>query len=782
MQEIILWILTIQILGLFTFPVCCLFFGKLPDKGYSASKVLAIAILGYAVWMVSLLNIWDYSRVQVLMLLTILILIELICIKLSILKIPWEWLKYNKKNLILIDLIFISSFLMCSFFIAQNPAIELTEQPMDFMILNSIMIIGNLPPEDLWLASYHVNYYYFGHLLVSLVGTLLTTSPSITYNLGLALICASSSVVLYGIAYNCLQLSQARYSRVLALIPPLLIMGAGNQLGLLELFRSINLYSQRLSGWISIENLSYVMNKPFTLFPVEYAWWWRSSRIINDSDNNGVVLDYTITEFPIFSFLIGDLHAHLLSVPYLLLIFYPIILLCYFYNPFKHNSKYEVGRIILICSFLVAISVLINPWNLPISLVVIGCALIYYLNRELDFKIQNVLKGAGLIIAIVILVCCLVLPFIWHYQTINSSIALNTTLNTRISHLMLVNGLWILGSIIIYSYSLLIIKPNLGTVNYREIVIPVILGLVPLLAWTLLISFNSAEPKSLNLIGSKLLLTLPLSFLIGISLFIVFNANKLLGKQHALVFTHVLFAAGYLMVTISELFYLVDVFNNRMNTVFKFYYQSWFFLGISVTFFLIFLLLQKPVRKVKKEQYYKRIAIFVMSCALIGPLYFSIAVGVTHDWKSVSELSIDGEDFLKINHPYEYEAIKWLRSQPSQTIAEYYGYDYSKHGRLSSFAAHQSILGWPGHQIQWRNPNNIITDRQLDIDQLYTTTDINSLNYLIDKYQIGMITVGPLEHATYGVNTEYMFSELLNIEFANEDYKVYSTQYYDPNK
>jgi YYY domain-containing protein len=730
-------------------------------------------------WIVTILNLWDYGQVHIVLLISSLTIIQFICMKPKVISDCWKWVQDNKILIIYIELLFICSFLACSLLIAQNPAIELTEKPMDFMILNSIMSLGNIPPDDLWLASYHINYYYFGHFLIGVIGTLLNTPPALTYNLGLVLIFATSSTVLYGIAYNVLQLTRTKRPYILSLIPPVIILTLGNQLGILEFLRSINLYSERFSNWISIESLSYIADKPFSLFPIEPSWWWRSSRVINTFDQNGVSLDYTITEFPLFSFLIGDLHAHLLSAPFLLLVLYPIMILMNSPATRRMSIRKEIRKILLVSSFFIAISALINPWNLPFSLVLLGATLVYYLGKENKFRPMLIINASMYIAIVLGIVACMVLPFIWNYESTNAAISLNTFSNTRFSHLLLVNGTWIVGSLIAYGYSIKSLKAYLKMITPVEWIVPLFLSLTPLMVWALLMPFSKEDVVSLNTIFSKLILTLPISVLSAISLFIAFNPTKLRINNSIICFSHILIGIGYFILSISELFFVVDIFNNRMNTMFKFYYQAWFFLGIGVSLLLINIIQSYSASKPK---YHMGINLLLVFCVLIGPAYYSIALIANHDWSNPKQLTMDGSSFLKNNRTHEYDTISWLKNQPSQIIAESYGEDYSEHGRLSSFSAHKSVLTWPGHQIQWRNNLMLINERQIDLDQLYTTEDTNLMDAVVDKYYISMIAVGPLERAIYGTQVDKTFDGHLTLYYSNQAFKIYGTKYYDSVK
>ena len=190
------------------------------------------------------------------------------------------------------------------------------------------------------------------------------------------------------------------------------------------------------------------------------------------------------------------------------------------------------------------------------------------------------------------------------------------------------------------------------------------------MVWALLMPFSKEDVVSLNTIFSKLILTLPISVLSAISLFIAFNPTKLRINNSIICFSHILIGIGYFILSISELFFVVDIFNNRMNTMFKFYYQAWFFLGIGVSLLLINIIQSYSASKPK---YHMGINLLLVFCVLIGPTYYSIALIANHDWSNPKQLTMDGSSFLKNNRTHEYDTISWLKNQPSQIIAESYG-------------------------------------------------------------------------------------------------------------
>ncbi len=160
-----------------------------------------------------------------------------------------------------------------------------------------------------------------------------------------ALIFALGAIGSYGILYNLLAKDGGRKTEDgetthrpqgsstvhrLALLAPIFLLLVSNFGALLEILHQGGLfwakdsatgeYSSRLWTWLDMMELSQPPALPFHFLPLDrYLWWWRSSRIIQDYNMAGAWTGDVIDEFPFFSFLLGDLHPHVLAIPFSLL-------------------------------------------------------------------------------------------------------------------------------------------------------------------------------------------------------------------------------------------------------------------------------------------------------------------------------------------------------------------------------------------------------------------------------------------------------------------------------
>jgi uncharacterized membrane protein len=88
-----------------------------------------------------------------------------------------------------------------------------------------------------------------------------------------------------------------------------------------------------------------------------------------------------------------------------------------------------------------------------------------------------------------------------------------------------------------------------------------------------------------------------------------------------------------------------------------------------------------------------------------------------------------------------------------------------------------TVLGWPGHEWQWRGSDHPEPGRREPIvEQIYTTADIGVVGFLLDQFDVAYIFVGDLEREQYGEAGLQKFSDALEVAFANDRVTIYRWQ------
>jgi len=236
------------------------------------------------------------------------------------------------------------------------------------------------------------------------------------------------------------------------------------------------------------------------------------------------------------------------------------------------------------------------------------------------------------------------------------------------------------------------------------------------------------------------------------------NGAESPNERSPLPFVMMFILFGGLLVIAPEFIYLRDQFGSRMNTVFKFYYQAWALWSLAAAFGIVVLI--NELRGVR----------LVLFSAMLSVV---LAVGLTYPVLSLPDKTgnfsaadpgrrtLDGAAYLGLNNPDDYAAIQWLTQAPLGTVAEAVGGSYTEFARVSTYSGQPSVLGWPGHESQWRGGYTEMGNRSEDIARLYTTADWSEAEAILQQYGIRYVYIGQLERTTYTVN-ESKFSKHLS--------------------
>lgn len=757
MAEVALWWLAVELLGLVALPAALLLFRNLPDRGYAFSKPLAILVLAYLSWILGLLHVLPNTQWSIVLLAAVLAALSA--------GLFWrrrgEMLAFLKQHLGLVvatEVLFAFAFVFWAAVRAYTPEIAGTEKPMDFAFLNGILRSRYFPPNDPWLSSHSISYYYFGHLMMAMLTKLTGVLPAVGYNLGVALVFALTALGAFGVVYNLVRHFDKRGAgRAIGfgLVAAGLVVLAGNLEGVLELAYAHGVGSQSFWQWLGIKGMEHPYHSAHW-YPTDFWWWWRSSRVI-DTLSNGVSLDYTIQETPSFSFLLGDLHPHVMALPFVLMA------LGFCLNTYLSNSPLGLGWLkrspLHYLAVVLSIGALgfLNSWDLPTYLLLFIIAAFfasYFRNAELNgavFKeviVTAVLLGLGAVI--------LYLPFYGQLQTQAQGILPVRSPGTRAVHYFIVWGAFLFLAV---SLALLRLRYSVKGWTRSWVRLPwLLLFLLPLALWALLELAVSGVTKgafaAFGVVADKKWALLPLIIILAVALLVLVGIARRASKdeQHrSYLFALVLAFLGLYLTFGVELFYIWDIFGSRMNTVFKFYYQAWVLLAIAGALGLYYLSYgwrpKLPVERRGKAAWW-------LCCGLLlaGVAIFPVA-GI---WSRATEhggaVTLNGLAYLQRQKPGDYQAIQWLNQHVagSPVILEAVGPEWSDYGRIASNTGLPTVLGWAGHERQWRGSDRPYAGREQDVAEIYRSQDASRVQSLLEKYDVQYVYLGDLERQSYG--------------------------------
>jgi YYY domain-containing protein len=344
---VLIWWLLLQLLGLVGLPLAFRLLGNLPDRGYAFARPLGLLLTGYVLWLGGSLGFWRNGVGGALVAMLLLAGVGLWLYlgrrapsqgqndqEVSIL----GWLRSHTAYWLAVELIFAVTLVGWTVYKSYNPNLETAggEKWMEIAFTNATLRSGNFPPQDPWLSGFGISYYYFGYVLMAMVTRLSGLRATVAFNLFIPTLLALTLTGAFSLVYNLVvsrahaggeEQHEAGRAIGFGMLGALFVGIIGNLEGLLEVFHSRGIFPASFWRWLGIIDI----NQPPTpggWIPTRFIWWWRASRVIHDCSFQGLLAGNcnppngnweVIDEFPFFSFLLGDVHPHVLALPFVLL-------------------------------------------------------------------------------------------------------------------------------------------------------------------------------------------------------------------------------------------------------------------------------------------------------------------------------------------------------------------------------------------------------------------------------------------------------------------------------
>ncbi|NLK28853.1 MAG: hypothetical protein GX306_11015 [Clostridiales bacterium] len=722
------WWVTILILGFIYMPLSSLLFESFHDKGYLFSKTIAIAVSGYFMWLLSSLHILKFTPVSCMVAVGIGLLINGIIIFIKSRKRKQENNKTIKvfgdqqsqylNSILSEELLFLGVFLILTYIRGFKPEAYGTEKFMDYGFMTSMMRSDYMPPQDFWFSGTNLNYYYVGQFLAVFLTKLSNVPVSLGYNLMLMMVGAFAFVLPFSLVYNVF----AKY---------LQNRNINSQEG-----KNRYKFLPGLSGILAGAGVCIAGNMHYPVYQwlepavrkffgmeksTEKYWFPNATRFIGYHPETN---DKTIHEFPAYSFVLGDLHAHVINILFVLTV---LGILFGWLSTRKrvkecgHSLKNELLHpSVIMIGFFIGLFHMTNFWDFPIYYVVSGAVILFSNMIVYNFKSKALWLTALQGIFIVILAELVCLPFTISFDQISTRIRLAQA-HTPLNQLII---LWGLPIFMVISFLCFLIG------NYCR---------------------EKEELTKQKIINQG----------VGVP---VFSFMKKLDSSDLFILTIGLCAVG--LILIPELIYVEDIYSGdykRANTMFKLTYQAFLMFGISFGYlFLRLLRFGETVRQRKVATI--GLILFISSLFYVGN---AVKAWYGNILDRDGYQGIDAAKFMEKEMPDDYLATNWLNANVTGTpvVLEANGDSYTDYQRVSVITGLPTVLGWYTHEWLWKSNPSLLDARAADIHTIYTSSDEDQIRELLYKYQISYIYVGKLEQEKYETLNHEILQSLGDIVF-----------------
>ena len=788
------WYGLVFLLGAITFPFFFYLFGSLADKAYPISRLGGMLLLAYIAWLLSSTTPIPYSRA----------VLWLIFLGLAIAGGFAYWLQRDAINAFIrahvrhlgtIELVFLGLFAVDLLIRIGNPDLwhpyKGGERPMDFSYLNAVLKSTTFPPYDPWFAGGYINYYYWGFVLVGTPIKLLGITPSVAYNFVLPTLFALLGIGGFSVVSNLVSKRDnlANGRNVLAGIAGAAGLVLIGNLGTIQL-----IYRSLQKMVVSTE----LVDSATTLIFQRWVWaaqgfgkllggeqlpigwgdyYWAPSRVMPTGD-------LAITEFPLFTFLYSDLHAHMIALPL------TILAVLWGVSILRQKSKLEPWPWISSLVFGGLVMGVLRPtntWDYPTYLL-LGISIVAYVlltNREfrllkfadLDNNLHVLFNLVASIGLLVISAQLFFQPFSHWYGMAYGKVELWTNEKTPIWSYFTHWGLFLFVIISWMAWetrqwmaetpvsALANLRPHknmlavlaLGTVFTILAIqfglnVPIAWFVLPLALWALILILRPDQSDENRLI----------LFMVG---------------------------TGLVLTAMVEVIVLSgDI--GRMNTVFKFYLQVWSLFAISAAYAFGKILGERDQWGKRQLAFFDIVGITLLA----GALLFTITGSFDKIRDRMSDqvpLTLDSMDYMmyatywdqqELSLSKDHQAIRWMQEniKGSPVIVEANSVEYRWGTRYTIYTGLPGVAGWSWHQRQQRAllPGEWVTNRINEINNFYNETGIENTVKFLRKYNVRYIIVSELEQVQYAPEGIAKFQQFDGI-FWNHVYQYNGVSIYE---
>lgn len=657
-----------------------LFQKKLIDGGWAFGRVLVWLLLSLIIWFGGHTGLPFNQDIYLYLVLSLAVLASSYYAATH-----WSNLKqYFQKRWLLIlveEWLFLLGFVFLIFIRAHRPDILDLEKFMDAGFIQAYLRSPTLPAEDMWLSGEKINYYTFGHFMGSIMTRLWGLRIEYGYNILLGLLMGLGLAEAFSVGANLvwplIKDKGQKWVRLLrsGLIAAFLVIIGGNS----------------HAAWYLLSNYTF-----------RAYWYPDATRFI----------DRTIHEFPAYSFIVSDLHAHVWGLP---LVLFLLINILVWINQIQAEASQEITGLkkllklktvirALPLGVLFGVMMMTSTWDFLIYGMLMVMLSLVLLVQDLKVWLKIILSGA-VTIATALLVAS---PWLLNFVSISEGVKFAA------EH----SPFWQL--LVLWS----------GHVTF---------SLVTLYFANRLISQSSDRQNQALKTPAMMIVALVLTALI--------------------------------LIALPELIYFKDIYPNhpRANTMFKLTFQAFVMMGLAISWLAGVLHLKKFHQNLRVILRFL-LGIFILAVGIYP--YF----GYRDYYDRLKKYrGLNGLYWMQQDLTHDYQLILWLRQNVTgrPVILEAAGDSYTKYARVSTFTGFPTVVGWKVHQWLWRGGYTVPQGRSDEVEQVYRQPLSATAQQILKKYQVKYIVVSSLERDKYSKIDESGLKQLGRIVYqTNQSYLV----------
>ncbi len=848
----IAWYVLVSLLGWAAFPVLFVAAPGLADRGYGLARALGVLLLSFLIWFPASIHVLPFTREAIGLVALILAAVGGWIVRARRVEMR-DFVRRNARLILIEEIVFAAAFLLFLLLRYGNPDLwhpwRGGEKPMDFAYFNAVIKSQYFPPYDPWFSGGFLTYYYYGWVMLAAPTKLLGILPAIAYNLAVPTIYALAALGTFSVAHGLAVRVGGRHLGGRHLPPPLRYKGLrempptiGSSAGTLPIAVGVlaavfvmligNLGEVKLLyeevgkvGQVelntTIEPLKPVLNFGSGLIKLASGqqalslpsdwWYWNPTRIIPPGEGEAG----PITEFPFFTFLYADLHAHMMALP-LTILMLGLAVSWLTHLPVRQGadeplvlSATEAQRSQRLFSvpsaspWLKFVQWMKPNWTGLLSLVLGGLAIGAL--RATNTADYPTYVGIGIV----------ALAFgTWRAESLKAKetwfrfvarvgLLLGSSLvffapftqSDRLGGTTLEGWLGSKTPLLEYIFVHGIFLFPIGTYLFIE-----------MRRWGL-----RWAGAAWNRLGEwRWLVGVPLAIgLLAIAYFAVFKGvgvivvavplmlvtGVLMLRPRLPVITRfwmlMVFLALSLSLAVEVVVFRGDI--SRMNMVFKFYYQIWVLLGIAGAAALGWLWQRASIDLPQLNGGWRTAAVALVIGGMLYPP-FAARAKLSERFYDGAPPGLDGMAYMReavhvendreLRLRWDYEALTWMQDHIAGTpvVAEGHSrHEYLWGGRVSIYTGLPTLYGWNNHQRQQRGvvvPHSLLDRRIQDVALLFGESSIATAQKILDRYGVKYIYAGELEKAYYPAESLAKFDRMvqdgvLRVAYMNPGVTIY---------